>query len=236
MPKPKVFRFENYWLEHAHFIPVLQHACSLPTQQTNSAKIVTARFKSLRRVLKDWQKQLPNMASTIQTCKDLILFLDVLEEDRDLSTHEWNLRHSLIQHLQTLLHHQRIYWRQRGNIKWVKLGDECTQFFHTNASIKNRLNSITSLTNQTGVTLYDHAAKASLLWESFKERLGTTDFSHMYFDLLTLIQVDHDLEWLHSPITKKEIDKITHDLPNNKSPGPDGFNGEFIKKCWGIIC
>jgi hypothetical protein len=24
-------------------------------------------------------------------------------------------------------------------------------------------------------------------------------------------------------------------LPNNKSLGPDGFNAEFLKKCWPII-
>src|SRR4051812_25996860 len=25
-------------------------------------------------------------------------------------------------------------------------------------------------------------------------------------------------------------------MPADKAPGPDGFNGAFIKKCWNIIC
>jgi retron-type reverse transcriptase len=32
-----------------------------------------------------------------------------------------------------------------------------------------------------------------------------------------------------------EIDSIIKSLPSDKSPGPDGFNTNFIKKCWHII-
>ena len=43
------------------------------------------------------------------------------------------------------------------------------------------------------------------------------------------------MEELEAPFTTEEIDSIISDLPNNKSPGPDGFNNEFIKKSWEII-
>jgi hypothetical protein len=40
----------------------------------------------------------------------LLLWLDLMEEHRDLSLEEWN-------HLGNLLEQARIYWKQRGAIK-----------------------------------------------------------------------------------------------------------------------
>jgi hypothetical protein len=36
---------------------------------------------------------------------------------------------------------------------------------------------------------------------------------------------------LQAPFTDNEIEDVIKDLPNDKSPGPDGFNNDFIKKC-----
>jgi hypothetical protein len=51
----------------------------------------------------------------------------------------------------------------------------------------------------------------------------------MYFDLHSLLTPAENLEILEEPFTKEEIDSVIQQLPTNKSPGPDGFNGDFLK-------
>jgi hypothetical protein len=74
-----------------------------------------------------------------------------------------------------------------------------------------------------------------IIWEAFKESLSTSEFSHIYFDLGSLIHRDDDLEDLAAPFSKEEIDNIVKNLPLGKSPGPDGFNTNFMKKYWTVI-
>lgn len=56
----------------------------------------------------------------------------------------------------------------------------------------------------------------------------------MAYNLNTLLSL-HNLEQLDSDFSQEEIDLVIKDLPNSHAPGPDGFNGLFIKKCWSVI-
>jgi hypothetical protein len=69
----------------------------------------------------------------------------LIEECRDLEIQEWNFRDTLQTQLSTLLEWQRIYYRQRGSIKWITKGDAGTKFFHANATIRHRQILISSL-------------------------------------------------------------------------------------------
>ena len=122
-----------------------------------------------------------------------IQFLENLEDHRDLTLEEWNFREILRGKLLHLLELQRIYWKQRGSIKWVTLGDAGTKFFHANATIRHRRNIITKLAIDEGEVHTSHASKELVVWQSFKQRLGVSEFNNMLFDLTSLIQMHHDL-------------------------------------------
>ena len=47
------------------------------------------------------------------------------------------------------------------------------------------------------------------------------------FNLLRLKQ--EEIEIMKNPITSTEIKTVIKNLPKNKSPGPDGFTGEFYQ-------
>ena len=42
-------------------------------------------------------------------------------------------------------------------------------------------------------------------------------------------QNQKEIDQLSRPITRNEIEYVIRTLPTNKSPGPDGFTGEFYK-------
>jgi hypothetical protein len=140
IPKAKVFRFENCWMQHSSFQDTVQNAWNILVRFTNSAKRINAKFKNMRRTLKLWANSCLKLL--ISNVKASIELLDTLEEFRRLTTEEAHLRSILTIHLITLLKNQRIYWRQRGKVKWVKFGDENTRFFHTKATISYRHNHI----------------------------------------------------------------------------------------------
>jgi Tfp pilus assembly protein PilO len=77
----------------------------------DSAKRITAKFKNLRKALKTWKAQLPNLATVIANSREIISFMDILEEMRDLTLEEWNFRRIVSSHLEQLLEQQRTYWK-----------------------------------------------------------------------------------------------------------------------------
>ena len=57
----------------------------------------------------------------------------------------------------------------------------------------------------------------------------------MGFDLDTLIARVDGLEDLSQPFTDSEVDVVIKNMPPDHAPGPDGFSGLFLKRCWPIL-
>jgi hypothetical protein len=103
------------------------------------------------------------------------------------------------------------------------------------ATINFRRNTITQLRDGNGNMIQDHEGKATLLFHAYKNRMGIIAKPQMVFYLSRLIIVIMDLSSLVVPILQEEIDRVIKLILVDKAPGPDGFNGLFMKKCWSII-
>lgn len=164
IPKGGTFKFENYLMEHEHFLDVVNHAWMVSSNSTDRyGKGDSATFKNLRRVIKSWQVHLSSLKENIANVKLILVLLNILEEFRDLTIFEWNFKKILEAKFLFLLKQHRIYWKQHCTIKWIICGDAGTKFFHANATIRQGKNLITSLIDTNGNQQSDHHLKAAIL-------------------------------------------------------------------------
>jgi hypothetical protein len=76
------------------------------------------------------------------------------------------------------------------------LVDENIKFFHSTATIRKNKNGIRSLIDEQGLEKFGHDEKASMLWESFRSRLGVSEFNQMYFNLSSLLHRTYNMHIL----------------------------------------
>jgi hypothetical protein len=68
--------------------------------------------------------------------------------------------------------------------------------------------------------------------------MGKTDSPQLHYNVQELYGgsiYNETKESLECPFRDEEIEEVVKNLPNDKSPGPYGFNDEFMKSCWTII-
>jgi hypothetical protein len=119
--------------------------------------------------------------------------------------------------------------------RWIKVGEDNTKKFHAMTTQTNRRYTISMIKAEDGRLVNDRAEMVGLLWSSYRETMGHSEGINMQFNLSYLVTRVQGLEEISQPFLQEEIELVLKQMPPDKSPGPDGFTGLFLKKCWPII-
>lgn len=90
-------------------------------------------------------------------------------------------------------------------------------------------NIISHIQDENGNNMREHTEKDTSLWRCYKNRMGVSFPTNNNMELMELLPEVDTLQSLDSPITEEEIYGLVKFLIPYKAPGPDGFNGFFVK-------
>nr|TKR98077.1 hypothetical protein D5086_0000206780 [Populus alba] len=144
---------------------------------------------------------------------------------------------NLASHYMKLCQDEESYYKQRCRVQWLQLGDKNTAFFYNSLLHRQSRNRIHRLTNEEGATITNpqEIRKTAV---SYYERLLTTMPNALPKDITSIYpNTISDATKLTTslPVTNEEIKSALFSIPDNKSPGPDGYNALFFKQSWNII-
>ena len=130
--------------------------------------------------------------------------------------------------------------RQKSRIRWLKLGDQNTSFFHRSVRSRQSSNTLRSVIDPDGNLLTNHDQVTQVVVNYFKDSLGSQNIS--YIELSTIIEEIVQFRWteeccqtLQAPIGREEVRRVLFSMDSGKAPGPDGYSIGFFKGAWMVV-
>ena len=93
---------------------------------------------------------------------------------------------------------------------------------------------ISIIKNEKGEVTTDTAEIQSILRDYYKQlnanKMDNLEEMDKFLERYNLPRLNQEeIENMNRPVTSNEIETVVKNLPTNKSPGPDGFTGEFYQ-------
>ncbi|KAA0059752.1 F17F8.5 [Cucumis melo var. makuwa] len=130
--------------------------------------------------------------------------------------------------------------RQKSRIRWLKLGDQNTTFFHRSVCSRMSRNTLRSLVDSDGTRVSSHDGVAQMAVNYFSNSLGSQEIG--YRELSPVIDDIVQFQWseeccqaLQLPISREEVRRVLFSMDSGKAPGPDGFFTGFFKGAWSVV-
>ncbi|KAH0712733.1 hypothetical protein KY289_008692 [Solanum tuberosum] len=230
------FKFLNLWVDEPGFMETVQNAWNINIEGSRMWKF-HMKLKNTTKQLSWWSRNcIGNIFNNTKNKEKLVA--DMEEQCQRNNTEENRMK--LNQANVILIRHYKVeesYWKQKSNIKWYNEGDLNTKFFHSvMASKKSRL-VLNKVKNENGDWIegnYDIAKEAISFFEKQFTKEDTIQDESILNYLPKVIETTANEELCKEP-TMQEVKDVVFGMNSESSPGPDGVNGTFYKKCWEVI-
>ncbi|XP_057760748.1 uncharacterized protein LOC130981144 [Arachis stenosperma] len=130
---------------------------------------------------------------------------------------------------------KEVHWKQMSRSRQAKDMDKDTRYFHNIASARRRNNRIDSLV-VNGRLVRNQARIKIAIREFYKDLYHQEASSVLGFREGLVERIDEeDSAMLEAMPSTVEIREAVWDCESSKAPGYDGYNTNFIKRCWAGI-
>ena len=237
-PRHSPFKFLNAWTDRADFMHIVSSSWNSQVYGNPMYKLTT-KLGILKTALRNIHHQhTNNMASRVAIAKltwqEAQLHLDSNPTSNEAKARERSHASLYMQ----LCKDEESLFKQRSRINWLQLGDRNTKFFHNSLLHRQVRNQIHSLQNSsTGSIITDQQEMGNLASSYYEQLLSAPhpplpgSVQHLFPNIIT----EASRLSINLPITDEDIKAALFSIPDNKSPGPDGYNSFFFKHCWSII-
>ena len=233
---PKPFRSIDAWFMEKGFREMVKNYWSSYSVQGSAFIKFKEKLKALKGDLKVWNR---DVFGNLHTSKKRILqdleALDCLDCSNDLGEYDRLKRVELVGRLKETERKLDSLTCQKARAKWLKDGDLCTRFFHSSLRWRRLRNEVKGV-EVGGIWCEEPGTVRQEAKNLFQNRFSATKDFGVRLDMVEFMALSsEDNVYLTAAFGEKELREAVWLCDGTKSPGPDGFNLNFIKESWDIL-
>ncbi|CAN1773889.1 LINE-1 retrotransposable element ORF2 protein [Linum perenne] len=234
--QPKSFKFFSCWIKNNEYKEIVSRVWNSSIQGSDFY-VIFEKLRRLKFALKDLNKRCySDIQMRVREKEKELLGIKEKLFSRPSAADMGALRLCNMEYEQLRADEESIM-RQKAKVHWIKLGDQNTAFFFNHVKARNSINTIRQIKDENGEMVESQEDISRVAVAFYKKLLGeqTEVKSTGYDSLITLKLLDTQADEMVRPVSRDEVKRALFSIPNEKAPGPDGYNALFFKDSWNIL-